>query len=136
MQKIILLFQYLLMNKTNPNQVLLFLGGALFILCGAGVFISLQLPTTFGGTSLTETDCLILLPPFQNVGRFGFSRFIVFAMHLNITYVQIHNKIYESRKVKTTYILERREYDVELLQLIYYMISHWWKNPADTHASA
>ena len=28
-----------------------------------------------------------VLPPFQNVGRFGFSRFIVFAMHLDITYV-------------------------------------------------
>jgi hypothetical protein len=51
-----------------------------------------------------------ILPPFQNVVRFGFSRFIVFAMHLDITYVQVHIKIYESRKVKMTYILERREY--------------------------
>ena len=28
-----------------------------------------------------------VLPPFQNIGRFGFSRFIVFTMHLDITYV-------------------------------------------------
>jgi len=28
-----------------------------------------------------------ILPPFQNIGRFDFSRFIVFAMHLDITYV-------------------------------------------------
>ena len=35
---------------------------------------------------------------------------IVFAMHLDITYVQIYSKIYEFRKVKTTYILEQREY--------------------------
>ena len=53
-----------------------------------------------------------LLHPFENVGRFGFSRFIMFAMHLNITYVQVHSKIYKSKKVKTTYILERREYFV------------------------
>ena len=45
-----------------------------------------------------------------NVGRFDFSRFIVFAKYLNITYVYIHSKIYESRNIKTTYILERREY--------------------------
>ena len=31
-------------------------------------------------------------------------------MHLDITYVYVHSKIYESRKVKTTYILEQREY--------------------------
>ena len=29
----------------------------------------------------------VLLPSFQNIGRFGFSRFIVFAMHLDITYI-------------------------------------------------
>ena len=28
-----------------------------------------------------------ILPPFQNVGRFGFFRFVVFAMHLDIIYV-------------------------------------------------
>ena len=52
----------------------------------------------------------LVLPPFQNVGRFGFSRFIVFAMHLNITYVEVYNKIYESKKIKTTYILKWRKY--------------------------
>ena len=31
-------------------------------------------------------------------------------MHLDITYVYVYSKIYESRKVKTTYILGRREY--------------------------
>ena len=31
-------------------------------------------------------------------------------MHLDITYVYVHSKIYESKKVKTTYIFERREY--------------------------
>ena len=51
-----------------------------------------------------------ILPPFQNVGRFDFFRFIVFAMHLDITYVYVHSKIYESRKVKTTYILKWRDY--------------------------
>ena len=39
-----------------------------------------------------------LLPPFENVGRFCFSRFIIFAMHLDITYVHVHNKIYDSKK--------------------------------------
>ena len=51
-----------------------------------------------------------ILHPFQNVGRFGFSKFIVFTIHIDITYVKIHSKIYESKKVKTIYILERREY--------------------------
>ena len=44
-------------------------------------------------------------------------------MHLDITYVYIHNKIYEYRKVKTTYILERREYVVIISALNpYYLI--------------
>ena len=60
----------------------------------------------------TETLGYQILPPFQNVGRFGFFRFIVFAMHLDITYVYIHSKIYESKKVITTYILEQREYNI------------------------
>ena len=30
---------------------------------------------------------LQLLPPFQNVGRFNFSKFIVFAKHLDISYI-------------------------------------------------
>jgi hypothetical protein len=29
-----------------------------------------------------QKDKYILLPPFQNVGHFDFSRFITFAMHL------------------------------------------------------
>ena len=53
--------------------------------------------------------CLVITPSIQNVGRFGFSRFIVFAKHLGISYVYIHSKIYESKNIKTTYILERME---------------------------
>ena len=53
-----------------------------------------------------------VLPPFQNVGRFDFSRFIYFAMYLDICYIQMHSKHYESRKAKTTYILKRREYNI------------------------
>ena len=45
--------------------------------------------------------------PFQITSRLGFSRYIVFAMYLNITYVQIHSKQYTSRKTRTTY--ERRD---------------------------
>ena len=29
----------------------------------------------------------LIFPPFQNVGRFDFSKFIVFDMHLDIIYV-------------------------------------------------
>ena len=29
----------------------------------------------------------LLLPPFQNIGRFDFSRFIYFAMYLDISYI-------------------------------------------------
>jgi len=53
---------------------------------------------------------LLLLPPFQNVGRFDFFRFIYFAMYLDIYYISVLSKHYEFRKVKTTNILERREY--------------------------
>jgi hypothetical protein len=41
---------------------------------------------------------------FQIVCRFGFSRCIVFAMHLDIVYVYMHNNIYDPRKAKTIYI--------------------------------
>ena len=47
---------------------------------------------------------------FQTIGHFGFSRYIVFDMHLDIHYVEIHSKNYVSRKAKTTYSLDRREY--------------------------
>ena len=52
----------------------------------------------------------LLLPPFQIIRHFGFSRCIAFAMHLDIRYVLIHNKSCLSRKAKTTYKLQRREY--------------------------
>ena len=53
---------------------------------------------------------LLLLPPFQNLGRFDFFRFIYFVMYLDICYIYMYSKHYKSRKTKTTYILERREY--------------------------
>jgi hypothetical protein len=45
----------------------------------------------------------LLLPPFQIIGCFGFSKHIDFAMHLDIHYLDKH---YASRKAKTTYNLE------------------------------
>jgi hypothetical protein len=45
----------------------------------------------------------------QIIGSFVFSRYIAFAMHLDIRYVWIHNKSCVSRKIKTTYKLEQRE---------------------------
>ena len=51
----------------------------------------------------------LLLSPFENISCFNFSRFILFVMHLDIIYVQIHNKMYKFKKIKTIYILERRE---------------------------
>ena len=56
----------------------------------------------------------LLLSPFQNVGRFDFSKFIYFAMYLNIYYIYMLSKHYESRKTKMTYILELREYQFEV----------------------
>jgi len=47
---------------------------------------------------------------FQNVGRFDFSIFIYFTMYLDICHIYVHSKYYESKKAKTTYILERKEY--------------------------
>jgi len=57
---------------------------------------------------------------FQILYRFSFSRYIVFAMYLDIVYIffernldivyiNVHNKKYGSRKVKMTYNLERKE---------------------------
>ena len=51
-----------------------------------------------------------LLPPFQIVGYFSKSRCIIFMMHLDIVFIQVHSKIYLSRFVKTTYTLKWREY--------------------------
>ena len=41
-----------------------------------------------------------LLPPFQIIRRFGFSRYVDFTMHLDIHYVQIHSKSNITRKTK------------------------------------
>jgi len=46
--------------------------------------------------------------PFQIVRRFDFSRYIVFATHLDIHYVYIDSESNVSRKVRMSNNLERR----------------------------
>ena len=58
----------------------------------------------------SDICCYDVLPPFQIIRHFDFSRYIVFAMHLDIHYVKIRSKINVSRKAKTSYNLEWREY--------------------------
>jgi len=53
-----------------------------------------------------------VLRPFQIIDHFSKSRCIIFAMHLHKYYVYIHDKNYVSRFAKTTYNLERREYNL------------------------
>ena len=55
-------------------------------------------------TKTMITSLVILLPQFQIIRRFVFSGFIAFAMHLDISYVQIHS----NRNVQTSCNLERR----------------------------
>ena len=62
-------------------------------------------------TSNTYSKCSRVLPTFQIVCRFNKSICIIFTMHLNKYYVQIHDKNFVSRFAKTTYNLERREYE-------------------------
>lgn len=50
--------------------------------------------------------CYYLLPPFQIIGHFGFSRSIAFGMRLDIPYILIHSKLYVSRKAKMSYNLK------------------------------
>jgi hypothetical protein len=50
-----------------------------------------------------------ILHPFQIISRFGFSRYIDFAMHLDITYIWMRNKNYAPKKAKTTINLGQRE---------------------------
>jgi hypothetical protein len=52
----------------------------------------------------------VVLPPFQIIRRFGFSRYIVFPMYLDMLHIQVHSKSYISKKVKMSYNLEQREY--------------------------
>ena len=51
---------------------------------------------------ILKTVLLISLSPFQIVSRFGFYRFIVFTIYLNIVSRSIYNKNYESSKVEMT----------------------------------
>ena len=55
-----------------------------------------------------------LLHTYRIIKYFGFSRYIAFAMHLDIHYVYIHNKSNAFRKAKTSYNLERREYIIKI----------------------
>jgi hypothetical protein len=48
-------------------------------------------------------------PSVPNYKRFGFSRYIVFSMYLDIVYIYVHSKSYISRKAKTSYNLGRIE---------------------------
>ena len=55
---------------------------------------------------------------FQNIGHFSFpNKFIVFVMYLDV-YVQIQSESYEFRKVKTTYILDWKEYIFTVVTLL------------------
>lgn len=47
----------------------------------------------------------LTLPSFQIVMSFWLLRLIDFVMNLNIKFVSIHSKVYESKKAKTTYNL-------------------------------
>lgn len=49
-----------------------------------------------------------LFPPFQIVRHFDFSRYIVFAMHLDIHHVYIRSNSNVSRKARASNNLERR----------------------------
>jgi hypothetical protein len=46
---------------------------------------------------------------FQIIRRFDIFRFIAFTFYLDVTFIQIRSKSYESRKAKTSYNLERKE---------------------------
>jgi hypothetical protein len=48
-----------------------------------------------------------VLTPFNVL---SFSIYMVFAMYLDIRYIYVYNKIYESRKAKTTYNSKCMEY--------------------------
>jgi hypothetical protein len=58
-------------------------------------------------SALSYTDYNILLILFQIVGCFGKSRYIIFAMYLDIMFISVHSKIYISRFAKITYILKQ-----------------------------
>ena len=57
--------------------------------------------------NLKDYELLLL---FQIIRRFGSSRFITFTMYLDIIYIYVYSKSYESRKTKTSYNLKQREY--------------------------
>jgi C4-dicarboxylate transporter len=51
----------------------------------------------------------VILPLFQIIKRFGFSRYIAFSMYLDIVYIYVHSKSYVPTKAKTSYNLGRIE---------------------------
>jgi hypothetical protein len=54
----------------------------------------------FQGEKLDATWFRKILPPSQIIRRFDISKYIDFAIHLDIHYVQIHSKNNVSRKSK------------------------------------
>ena len=52
----------------------------------------------------------MLLPPFQIIRILAFSRYIALAMHLDYNMSRYRVKTIVSRKTKTSYNLEWREY--------------------------
>ena len=75
-------------------------------------------------------DAILLLPLSQIIKRFGIFRFIIFAMYLDITYIQVHSKSYESRKAKTSYNLEWRDYIFSCSDMFFFqqgvMLNSWY----------
>jgi len=57
----------------------------------------------------------LLLPPFQFIGCFGFSRYTTFIMYLDISFILVHSKSYVPRKAETTYNLKQRAVVVNLI---------------------
>jgi hypothetical protein len=51
-----------------------------------------------------------ILLPSEISSRFSISRYIIFDMHLDISYVYMHNKIYVRRKTKMSNNLALMEY--------------------------
>jgi len=47
----------------------------------------------------------VVLPQFQLIGRFGFPRYTIFIMYLDISYIYVHNESYVAKKSKITYNL-------------------------------
>ena len=54
----------------------------------------------YGGTSIAYVFDNHLLGMFENINYFDFSRYIVFVMCLDMTYIEMHSKIIYLEKLK------------------------------------